>query len=128
MKSNCELEYNDFEISTEIFFVSKNSVIAYVESWFDVDMKIGTKTKDTLNWVDVFALYSPKMGILKCVYFVNSENGIEEENEYALTENEKMLILEKIGNTCQTKSQCSLEEFIRKESMQHGENNLVEST
>lgn len=115
MKDKNELEFSDFEISAEMFFVSANAIIAYVESWFDVDMKFGTNTRDSLNWVDVLVLYVPETGALKCVYFVNSEKSIKEEKEYVLTEYEKKLILEKMENTCQMKFKCSIEEVIQKE-------------
>lgn len=62
MKENNELERSDIVVlrDMEIDDESGQEIIAYLETWFDVDKKFGTDTaSDDEKWLNLYAKYNP---------------------------------------------------------------------
>lgn len=101
MKSNGELERRDIAIDPDLLITEDGKAIeAYIEAWFDVDKKFGTKTKDKdATWVNVYADYNPVKDSLRMEYIVE-EPTVATGHKYVPTRAEsdliKQLITEKI--------------------------------
>lgn len=114
MKNNAELEHDDIEI-TKLDYLPLNILCANIETWFDVDIKFKTNTREKLEWVDVFCLYFYPTEEIKVIYFISNDTIVGEANEYLPNENEKKVLLDKLTTFCQDKHKCSLAELINKE-------------
>ena len=115
MKNNLEIEDNDIEI-TSLNFIPYDAIYANIETWFDVDKKFKTDTRENLEWVDVFCLYFYQVDEMKILYFVSDNMDIGETQEYSPSENEKRVLLDKLTAFCQSEHKCSLMELIKKEN------------
>jgi len=97
----------DMEIDCDIGRV----VTAYVETWFDVDKKFGTQTRDDEDaWVNFYAKYNTESGDLITEYEISRAEG-SEYHEYVPTENEKQLIINMMEECCRHHHDCSLKEY-----------------
>lgn len=99
MRENNELERTDIAIDREILLDDQNNqqLVAYVETWFDVDKKFGTKTDiDEGSSVDLYAIYNPISDHLHMEYVVKTDDG-DTWHTYYPTENEKQLVKDMIA-------------------------------
>lgn len=88
------------------------TVTAYLETWFDVDAKLGIHTANEENtWVNLYASYTPGSGAFKMEYVISRKDS-EEWREYSPTDREKALILSMMEECCHTCHGCSLEEYL----------------
>lgn len=89
-----------------------DSINAYIESWFDVDEKFGTNTKDNPDaWVNLYADYWPDTKELQMTYFVESDVS-SEQHIYSPSELDKQLVIDLIEAKCRQENQCSCAEFL----------------
>ena len=98
MKENNELERSDIVVlrDMEIDDESGQEIIAYLETWFDVDKKFGTDTaSDDEKWLNLYAKYNPFADTLRLEYFISKDAECE-EGEYTPTEAEAALIKEMV--------------------------------
>lgn len=95
MKENKELERSDIAIDRDLQ-ISDNSdqeIVAYLETWFDVDRKFGTHTADDDNsWVNLYAAYNPFTDSLMVGYEIDHEVEPSEWFDYDPTNAEAQLI------------------------------------
>lgn len=97
----------DMEIDCDIGRI----VTAYVETWFDVDEKFGTDTKDDENaWVNFYAKYDTRDGSLMTEYCVSRPDS-SEEHDYVPIKDEALLITKMMEDCCQQHHGCSLKEY-----------------
>ena len=62
MKENKELERNDLAVDRDMQIDADvgQEIIAYLETWFDVDEKFGVHTADNdSTWLNMYARYNP---------------------------------------------------------------------
>ena len=111
-----DLTRNDIAIGPDVEVDTETGLVtAYVETWFDVDKKFGTHTKDDDNTlVNFYIYYCPQTGNLSTEYVV-SRNLKDEVHSYIPTESEKKLFVEMMEETSQQAHGVSLEELVQKE-------------
>ncbi len=99
MKENKELERSDIAIDRDLQ-ISHNSnqeIVAYIETWFDVDKKFGTHTaNDDSTWVNLYAVYNPFSDSLMVGYEIDYESDPSEWHDYEPTAGEAQLIKDMI--------------------------------
>ena len=98
MKESNELERSDIVVlrDMEIDDESGQVIIAYLETWFDVDKKFGTDTaSDDEKWLNLYAKYNPFADTLQLEYVVTTSSTYE-DGDYEPTEDESKLIKEMI--------------------------------
>ena len=113
MKENNELERSDIVVlrDMEIDDESGQEIIAYLETWFDVDKKFGTDTAtDDEKWLNLYAKYNPFADTLRLEYFISKDAECE-EGEYTPTEAEAALIKEMVTEKIQQEYGQSPQEF-----------------
>lgn len=104
MRENNELERTDIAIDRDILLDDQNNqqLVAYIETWFDVDKKFGTKTDiDEGSSVDLYAIYNPTNDHLHMEYVVKTDDG-ETWYPYSPTESEKQLVKDMIAECIKT--------------------------
>lgn len=101
MRENNELERSDLAIDSdmEVDCDIGQEILAYVETWFDVDRKFGTHTaEDDRTWLNLYARYNPFVDTLQMECVISSE--IPEENQsfdYEPTASEAQLVKDLIA-------------------------------
>ena len=89
-----------------------DSINAYIESWFDVDEKFGTNTKDNPDaWVNLYADYWPATRELQMTYLVDSDTSVKDYVYYP-SEIEKQMVIDLIEQKCRQEYRCSCAEFL----------------
>lgn len=89
-----------------------NTVLAYIETWFDVDKKFGTNTGNEDNtWINLYAIYNADKDELKMTYSICAPDG-GSEHEYIPTTNEKALVVRLLRECCEKAHGQTLEEYI----------------
>ena len=94
MKKNNELERTDIAIDRDMDVDCENAteITAYLETWFDVDKKFGTNTKDDDDvWLNMYAKYNPFDDALRIECEIDKPKG-SEYFDYTPTEAEERLI------------------------------------
>ena len=111
-----DLTRNDIAIGPNVEVDTETGMVtAYVETWFDVDEKFGTHTKDDdSGWVNFYVYYCPQTGNLSAEYVVSSDLK-DEVYPYIPTESEKKLFVEMMEETSLQAHGVSLEELVQKE-------------
>ena len=87
-----EIREDDIDIDVEDGQVV---VTAYIETWFDVDLRLGTSICGTGHYVNLYCKYYPDTGDMKLIYFIHYADGevsVEKEPEY-FDRSEKQMIL-----------------------------------
>ena len=51
------------------------NVQVYLETWFDVDLRFGTKIYGTDDYINLYAIYEPYTGDMKLIYFIHYADG-----------------------------------------------------
>lgn len=94
MTKNNELERKDIVVDRDMDVDCENAteITAYLETWFDVDKKFGTNTKDDDDvWLNVYAKYNPFDDTLRIECEIDKPKG-SEYFDYTPTEAEERLI------------------------------------
>lgn len=101
----------DMEIDCDIGQI----VTAYVETWFDVDKKFGTNTRDDDDvWLNLYAKLNVPEDSLQLEYEISKSDG-SEYFDYTPTDAEAQLIKTMMREKCEEVHGCTLEEFIAQE-------------
>ena len=90
--TDIEIREGDIDIDVEDGQVV---VTAYIETWFDVDLRLDTRTYGADHYVNLYCKYYPDTGDIKLIYFIHYANGdvsVEKEPEY-FDESEQEMIL-----------------------------------
>lgn len=98
MKENNELERKDIAVDRDMDVDGEDAteITAYIETWFDVDKKFGTSTKDDDDvWLNVYAKYNPFDDTLRIECEIDKPKG-SEYFDYVPTETEEKLIKDMI--------------------------------
>ena len=88
------LEREDIDICEDVELdIEEQGILAYLETWFDVDKKFGVNTRDHDDtWVNLNAIYNPVTD--KLILLVDLESDDKTQvSEYVPTNEEKELIL-----------------------------------
>ena len=115
MKENNELQASDIVVDRELQIDDDNpSVInAYLETWFDVDEKFGTKTADDDDtWVNLYAKYNSATNDLCMEIIVDRADGSVSQ-DYVPTDEEKQMVVRMMEECSQQNYGCSLAEFCK---------------
>lgn len=117
----------DIEVDCDI----GQEITAYIETWFDVDQKFGTKLADEDGtWLNMYGKYNPFVDTLRIECEISRDNGSEYfdyEPTSAETKLIKDMIAEKIREEYHQTPQEFCEEFygsddLRNEHMQNSDN------
>ena len=111
MKINGEWERADLAIDPEIWISDDGSELeVYIETWFDVDAKFGTRTRNAdSNWVNLYAFFNPRNGDLRITFILAEDFS---EHSYTPTKAEKRLIRQLITEKVREVSGLSPEEYL----------------
>ena len=99
MTKNNELERKDIVVDRDMDVDCENAteITAYLETWFDVDKKFGTNTKDDDDvWLNVYAKYNLFDDTLRIECEIDKPKG-SEYFDYTPTEAEERLIKDMIA-------------------------------
>jgi tRNA(Ile2) C34 agmatinyltransferase TiaS len=72
-----EVELNGFACED---WLGTINVIAYVETWFDVDDRFGTETYDTDDCINVYIYYAPHTENIKMIYIIKYADGSDSKD------------------------------------------------
>ena len=90
-----------------------DSINVYIETWFDVDKKFGTNTRDLPDtWINLYADYWPETNDLLMQYLIDSDTAVT-DHEYIPSESDKQLVIRLIEEKCQQEHGCSCAEFLK---------------
>lgn len=95
------LTADNIRIGPELFF-EDDYINAYVETWFDVDLRFGLNTSDTEDYVNVYANYYPTEDRLVVIYIIIRNDGSNDgEIEVKdLSDCERNLIIRLMNEKC----------------------------
>ena len=113
MTENNELERKDIVVDRDMDVDCENAteITAYLETWFDVDKKFGTNTKDDEDvWLNVYAKYNPFDDTLRIECEIDKPTG-SEYFDYTPTEAEATLIKDMIAETIKAEYGQTPQEF-----------------
>ena len=121
------LEREDIDICEDVELdIEEQGILAYLETWFDVDKKFGVNTRDYDDtWVNLNAIYNPVTDKLKLLVDLESDDKTQ-VSEYVPTNEEKELIKKAIDEACIKQTNMNAREFYIREYIEHEEDmNLV---
>lgn len=98
MKENNELERSDIAIDNDMQLDCdiRQEILVYLETWFDVDKKLGTHTsEDDDTWLNMYGRYNPFEDTLRIECEISREDG-SSYFDYQLTDTESQLIKDMI--------------------------------
>ena len=113
MTENNELERKDIVVDRDMDVDCENAteITAYLETWFDVDKKFGTNTKDNDDvWLNMYAKYNPFDDTLRIECEIDKPKG-SEYFDYTPTEAEERLIKDMIEETIKSEYGQTAQEF-----------------
>ncbi|MCI9544083.1 MAG: hypothetical protein HFE93_07820 [Acutalibacter muris] len=93
-----ELERGDIEVDTDIQVSdeNENEIIAYLETWFDVDKKFHIHTNaDEGTWLNMYGIFDPFEDTLRVQCEISREDGYS-YFDYEPTSAEAQMIKERI--------------------------------
>lgn len=99
MTEKNEFERKDIIVDRDMDVDCENAaeITAYLETWFDVDKKFGTNTKDDDDvWLNMYAKYNPFDDTLRIECEIDKPKG-SEYFDYTPTEAEERLIKDMIA-------------------------------
>ena len=108
-----EISANDICVEPASVEVEDNTVSAFLQTWFDVDVKFGTHTRDSEDWVDLFVAYDVKTEQLTVKYFVEAQSD-EYEYDYTPTENERSAMLSVLADYVKENDGVTLAELVKR--------------
>jgi hypothetical protein len=98
----------DFEIALD----ACEWIFVYIETWFDIDEKFGTHTKEHDDWwINLYARYNPFKGELVMPYTIVKPDK-EESYEYYPNEEDKALVIAMIEEAVWECEGCSPRDYI----------------
>lgn len=115
MTKNNELERKDIVVDRDMDVDCENAaeITAYLETWFDVDKKFGTNTKDDDDvWLNVYAKYNPFDDSLRIECEIDKPKG-SEYFDYTPTEAEERLIKDMIAEKIKAEYGQTPQEFCK---------------
>ena len=113
MTENNEFERKDIVVDRDMDVDCENvtEITAYLETWFDVDKKFGTNTKDNDDvWLNMYAKYNPFDDTLRIECEIDKPKG-SEYFDYTPTEAEAKLIKDMIAETIKAEYGQTPQEF-----------------
>ena len=113
MTENNELERKDIVVDKDMDVDCENAteITAYLETWFDVDKKFGTDTKDDGDvWLNMYAKYNPFDDSLRIECEIDKPKG-SEYFDYTPTEAEAKLIKNMIAEKIKSEYGQTPQEF-----------------
>jgi hypothetical protein len=102
-KSNSLMVEGHIKIGDDLMFDDEGGYInAYVETWFDVDARFGTKTFGKDDYINVYANYFPESGTLTVSYVIKYGKGNDSDEVFVndLTQEERDCILRLMNEKC----------------------------
>lgn len=115
MKNKKEWTKNELVVDPDMECIAKNKVLVYLETWFDVDKKFGTKTaSDDSAWINLYAEYDVLKHKLKMTYVLSTDT-FEKTYRYRPTRTEKELVINLIEETCLLHYGCSVKQYLEME-------------
>ena len=99
MKENMELERGDIEVDADIHISddNENEIVAYLETWFDVDKKFGVHTNvDEGTWLNMYGKFNPFEDTLRIECEICRDDG-SSYFDYEPTDAESQLIKDMIA-------------------------------
>lgn len=115
MTEKNELERKDIVVDRDMDVDCENAteITAYLETWFDVDKKFGTNTKDDDDvWLNMYAKYNPFDDTLRIECEIDKPKG-SEYFDYTPTEAEERLIKDMIAEKIKAEYGQTLQEFCK---------------
>lgn len=115
MTKNNELERKDIVVDRDMDVDCENAteITAYLETWFDVDKKFGTNTKDDDDvWLNMYAKYNPFDDTLRIECEIDKPKG-SEYFDYTPTEAEEKLIKDMIAEKIKAEYGQTPQEFCK---------------
>lgn len=115
MTENNELERKDIIVDRDMDVDCENvtEITAYLETWFDVDKKFGTNTKDNDDvWLNMYAKYNPFDDTLRIECEIDKPKG-SEYFDYTPTEAEAKLIKDMIAEKIKAEYGQTPQEFCK---------------
>lgn len=115
MTGNNEFERKDIVVDRDMDVDCENvtEITAYLETWFDVDKKFGTNTKDNDDvWLNMYAKYNPFDDTLRIECEIDKPKG-SEYFDYTPTEAEAKLLKAMIEETIKSKYGQTPQEFCK---------------
>ena len=113
MKENLELERSDIVVNRdmEVDCDIGQEITAYIETWFDVDQKFGTKLADEDGtWLNMYGKYNPFVDTLRIECEISRDNG-SEYFDYEPTSAETKLIKDMIAEKIREEYHQTPQEF-----------------
>ena len=88
-------------VDEELFF-EDDHINAYLETWFDVDLRFGLETEDTDDYVNLYADYYPESDKLVVTYIIVHFDGKDDEDFQVedLADSERELIIRLMNEQC----------------------------
>lgn len=115
MTENNEFERKDIVVDRDMDVDCENAaeITAYLETWFDVDKKFGTNTKDNDDvWLNMYAKYNPFDDTLRIECEIDKPKG-SEYFDYTPTEAEAKIIKDMIAETIKAEYGQTPQEFCK---------------
>ena len=115
MTEKNEFERKDIIVDRDMDVDCENAaeITAYLETWFDVDKKFGTNTKDDDDvWLNVYAKYNPFDDSLRIECEIDKPKG-SEYFDYTPTEAEERLIKDMIAEKIKAEYGQTPQEFYK---------------
>lgn len=115
MTENNEFERKDIVVDRDMDVDCENAteITAYLETWFDVDKKFGTNTKDDDDvWLNMYAKYNPFDDTLRIECEIDKPKG-SEYFDYTPTEAEERLIKDMIAEKIKSEYGQAPQEFCK---------------
>lgn len=113
MNKNNEMERKDFRVDPDIQVDDIGSAVeVQLETWFDVERKLGVDLSADDAWLNLYARYDPFKDTLDMAYEVSTDDHSEVHN-YTPTENESALVKAMIAEKIQELYNQTPQEFCR---------------
>lgn len=115
MTEKNEFESKDIAVDRDMDVDCENAaeITAYLETWFDVDKKFGTNTKDDDDvWLNMYAKYNPFDDTLRIECEIDKPKG-SEYFDYTPTEAEERLIKDMIAEKIKSEYGQTPQEFCK---------------
>ena len=115
MTEKNEFERKDIIVDRDMDVDCENAaeITAYLETWFDVDKKFGTNTKDDDDvWLNMYAKYNPFDDTLRIECEIDKPKG-SEDFDYTPTEAEEKLIKDMIAEKIKAEYGQTPQEFCK---------------
>jgi len=88
-------------IDDDLFF-EDDHINAYIAAWFDVDLRFNLQTRDTPDYINVYADYYPDEDYLTVIYIIIHNDGRNDEDFEVqdLADSEREVIIRLMNEKC----------------------------